>query len=166
MDLNPYSPYGKFYLVGNVLEGVDFITKDNWKGVVADHPDSAFSADPIAVVPIPEQDASAAFKEVLKSAGANYSRDAIDKRLVLEVEKGTAQFGPDQDGIIDTQKDVSGWPVLKTYGVRLDSDLDGMPDDWEKKNELNPKDGSDHALFTLDKSYTNIEIYLNQLIAK
>jgi pectate lyase len=164
--LNPYSPYGKFYLSGNVLEGVDFITKDNWKGVVADHPDSAFSANPITVVSIPEQGAAAAFKEVLKSAGANHCRDAIDTRLIREVEKGTAQFGPDRDGIIDTQKDVGEWPELKTYGIKKDSDRDGMPDDWEKKNKLNPMDGSDHALNTLDKNYTNIEMYLNQIIDK
>ncbi|MDZ7607181.1 MAG: pectate lyase [Cyclobacteriaceae bacterium] len=164
--LNPYSPYGKFYLSGNVLEGVDLITADNWKGVIADHPDSAFSAEPMTVLPIPVQDAKSAFKEVLKYAGANHSRDAIDARVVLEAEKGTAEFGPDHDGIIDTQGEVGGWPELKTYRIKEDSDLDGMPDDWEKKHKLNPNDGSDHALYTQNKDYTNVEIYLNQIIEK
>jgi len=162
--LNPWSPYGKFYVTGNILEGNADVTNNNWKGVVADHPDSAYSAELIKVVPIQEQDANSAFKAVLKAAGANHSRDAIDARVVLEVEKGTAEFGPNHNGIIDTQAQAGGWPELKTYGLKKDSDRDGMPDDWEKKKKLNPKDGADQALFTLNPNYTNIEVYLNEII--
>jgi len=162
--LNPWSPYGKFYVTGNILEGNAEVTNNNWKGVVADHPDSAFSSDPIVVEQINEQDANSAFKAVLKAAGANHSRDAIDARVVMEVENGTAKSGPNHNGIIDTQTQAGGWPELKTYGLKKDSDHDGMPDEWEKKHKLNPKDSSDQSLYTLDKDHTNIEIYLNQII--
>jgi hypothetical protein len=39
-----------------------------------------------------------------------------------------------------------------------------MPDEWEKKNGLNPADASDAAQFKLSKAYTNIEVYLNSLL--
>ena len=39
-----------------------------------------------------------------------------------------------------------------------------MPDDWEKKNGLNPKDPSDASGYKLDKYYTNIEVYLDSLV--
>jgi hypothetical protein len=46
----------------------------------------------------------------------------------------------------------------------VDKDKDGMPDEWEKKNGLNPNDASDAARFTLSKSYTNLEVYINSII--
>lgn len=163
--LNPYPPYGKFYLSGNILEGNKIITNDNWKGVIADHPDSAFAAQPTAVEAITHQVADDAYTAVTNGVGANHIRDAVDIRIIAEVENGTALAGPDHDGIIDTQTQVGGWPDLKTYGVKKDTDRDGMPDDWEKKHKLNPKDGSDHALYKLDKKFTNIEVYLSDIIS-
>src|SRR5690606_18455844 len=44
--LNPYQPYGKFFLSGNYLEGNDRITADNNLGIVADHPDSVIATVP------------------------------------------------------------------------------------------------------------------------
>jgi hypothetical protein len=45
-----------------------------------------------------------------------------------------------------------------------DKDQDGMPDQWETKHTLNPDDASDAAAYTIDKQYTNIEVYLNGLV--
>ena len=40
-----------------------------------------------------------------------------------------------------------------------------MPDWWELKNGLNPKDASDGTKTTLSKEgYTNLEVYLNSLV--
>jgi hypothetical protein len=39
-----------------------------------------------------------------------------------------------------------------------------MPDAWEKQHGLNANDSKDAAAFTLSKSYTNIEVYLNSLL--
>ena len=44
-----------------------------------------------------------------------------------------------------------------------DTDADGMPDVWERRYGLNADDASDASTYTLDKNYTNIEIYLNGL---
>jgi hypothetical protein len=39
-----------------------------------------------------------------------------------------------------------------------------MPDAWEKEKGLNPNDKSDAALTTLHSSFTNIEMFLQELI--
>jgi hypothetical protein len=161
--LNPWSPYGSFYVEGNFLAGNQDVTNNNHKGVKADHPDSCLIAEPIKVVPISTQSALEAYDKVIAHAGASLVRDAIDQRIISETKNGTATYGTAKDGIIDTQSMAGGWPELKTYNIKTDTDKDGMPDDWEKKNGLNPNDGNDHAQYTLSKTYTNIEVYLNEL---
>ena len=48
----------------------------------------------------------------------------------------------------------------------FDSDKDGIPDEWEKANGLDPNDASDALTYSLDKKdyYTNIEVYANSLV--
>lgn len=162
--LNPTSPVGKFFVAGNCFYGNEVITKNNWKGVKVDYPDSADARTPFNVWFIPQQSADKAFEEVLKSAGASYKRDAVDQRIVNEVRRGESKSGKELTGIIDSQADVGGWPELKSRPPLVDTDKDGMPDDWEAKHKLNPNDGEDHLRFDLDKGYTNIEVYLNELV--
>ena len=50
--------------------------------------------------------------------------------------------------------------------VPADTDHDGMPDDWEKKYDLNPKDASDNSADCDQDGYTNVEEYLNGLVAR
>ena len=38
-----------------------------------------------------------------------------------------------------------------------------MPDEWEKKNGLNPNDTNDASQYKLDKNYANIEVYINSI---
>ncbi len=160
--LNPYEPTGWFYLNGNILEGDREVTNDNWKGVLwkSDVHEDAILSNPIDVIEIGTQTASEAFDSVLKNVGASYRRDAVDLRVIEEVRNGTATF---RKGIIDSQTEVGGWPELKSGKYPTDTDLDGMPDKWEKKNKLNPK-VDESALYTLGSDYTNIEIYLNSLV--
>lgn len=163
--LDPYKPFGKFYLDGNVLYGNEEVIENNWKGVRGDSEtvQSIRLPEPIEVVKIPTESAEEAFFTVLKQAGASYRRDIVDERIVKEVESGTVSFGT---GIIDTPAQVGGYPEYKSKKALKDSDQDGLPDKWEKKNGLNPKDKSDSALFTLDAVYSNIEVYCNGLLAK
>ncbi len=98
---------------------------------------------PFAVEAIREQSAKDAFDAVVKHVGASYKRDAIDQRIVSEVCKGTASFGKKKDGIIDSQQDVGGWPILKSLPAPADADSDGIADVWEKKHKLNSSDPSD-----------------------
>lgn len=88
-------------------------------------------------------------------------RDAFDARIVQEVRSGKTAYG---DGIIDSQKDVGGWPALRTKAAPADGDHDGMPDTWEKSHGLNP-DANDAGGKTMNQSYTNVEVYLNELVA-
>lgn len=164
--------YGTFYIEGNYVEGYPEISLNNWKGGV-DIDDSSYfnkvrSLKPFKIVDIKVQNAQEAYKYVLKYAGCSLIRDEIDKRIIEEVKTGTAKFGKTYKGggkgIIDSQDDVGGWPVLKTKEYPVDSDNDGIPDDWEKKHGLNPFDGKDYNLYSLDKNYTNLEVYINSLV--
>ena len=117
----------------------------------------------------PRQCAKKAYTQVLKKAGASFVRDEVDKRIVQEVKAGSYTFtgsNGSKNGLIDSQKDVGGWPVY-TYNaanVPADSDMDGMPDEWEIKNKLDKNNPADASVTGLNKNYTNIEVYLNSLV--
>ncbi|MBS1656078.1 MAG: pectate lyase, partial [Bacteroidetes bacterium] len=61
------------------------------------------------------------------------------------------------------EQTINAWPVLKSLPAKKDTDKDGMPDEWEIKNGLNPGDASDASGYKLSKHYTNIEVYINSL---
>ncbi|WP_418501689.1 pectinesterase family protein [Flagellimonas sp.] len=160
--VNPSEPYGKFYVDGNHVEGFPNISKDNWSGgVQCDDPKSTKLEKAISINDnVRTQSAQEAYLSVLKSAGASLQRDAVDKRIVNDVRSGTTSVG---SGIIDSQEQVGGWPELKSSEAPEDADKDGMPDAWEKVKGLDV--GKDDSMrFTLDKQYTNIEIYINGLV--
>ncbi len=165
--LNPWMPYGKFYIHGNEMEGNNEVSADNWKGVEPESGtlDSFKNYKAFDVVKINIQTAQDAFVSVIEKAGANLFRDAADLRIIEEIKQNKAPFGKNQDGIIDSQKDVGGWPVLKSNVAPVDTDEDGMPDEWEIARKLDPKK-NDSKGFTLNKNYTNIEMYLNSLVEK
>lgn len=117
--------------------------------------------------------ADEAFSKVLANAGASLFRDEIDARYMEEAKTGTAQYKGSitlSPGIIDKVSDVNGY-TEKTFatGSRpkgFDSDNDGIPDDWETANGLNPNDASDALTYSLDEKgyYTNLEVYANSLV--
>ncbi|WP_215223723.1 pectate lyase family protein [Echinicola shivajiensis] len=164
--VEPYAPYGQFYVEGNIMSASKEVSEDNSKGVDGvENLSKVLVTAPFPYVIANEQvKAEVAFKDVLAKAGASLRRDQVDKRLVKEVLLGKSAFGKQGDGIIDSQSDVGGWPLLKSEKAPLDTDQDGMPDAWEKKHHLDPNSDEDAAGFDLDKQYTNIEIYLNELI--
>ncbi len=166
---------GKFYVAGNVVEGFPELEKDNWNGGVQysgideDMKRRSKLHEPVQLTPLKTDLAGTAFEKVLKSAGANLSRDKVDLRIIAEVKSGKESFGATYDGgkkgIIDSQNDVGGWPVLKTLPPPPDADNDGMPDVWEIKQRLDPRRANNNE-FTLDKNYSNIEVYMNSLLEK
>ncbi|GAA5020934.1 pectate lyase [Marivirga lumbricoides] len=162
--VNPSEPYGKFYVAGNFVAASQEVTTHNWNGgVQCESPEAAKAEKPFDVIRLSTiQSAEEAYQSVLKNAGASYCRDAVDVRIIKEVENGTATFG--ENGIIDSQTQVGGWPELKVKKAPNDSDQDGIPDKWEKKHNLNPEDSSDASQFSISKMYTNIELYLNELV--
>lgn len=84
--------------------------------------------------------------------------------------KATFTSGSNPSGLIDSQDDcvygdgTSGWPELKSETAPLDTDRDGMPDEWERKNDLDPNDPEDRNK-TNDEGYTMLEVYMNSLVA-
>jgi pectate lyase len=111
--------------------------------------DQPFSAPHVTTVPAKDVP-----KLVLPIVGASLpKRDVVDARLVSDVRNRTGK-------LIDSQKQVGGWPELKAGKVPVDSDNDGIPDAWEIKHGLNPHDPSDAS--QIGKwGYSNIEEYLN-----
>ncbi len=63
-------------------------------------------------------------------------------------------------GIITDPCQMGGYPEYKGEPY-VDTDKDGMPDDWEHKNGLNPNDASDANGDLTGDGYTNIEKYIN-----
>jgi len=127
-------------------------------------------------------DTRKAYDYVLANAGACLPvRDAVDKRIVNQVKTGKIEHVEDgklpakqnyvkrrlpddsyKKGIISDINQVGGYPEYKGTPYK-DSDKDGIPDAWELKNGLNPKDAAD-ALKITKSGYANIEVYLNSLV--
>lgn len=162
------------YAEGNFILGFPDLTENNWSGGV-DFDNGASEAENRVMSPafsapaIYETTAEEAYPLVVAGAGASMLRDAIDKRIANEVLTGTTTFigsVSGTQGIIDSQDDVGGWPVLKQEirDAGFDTDRDGMPDDWEIEKGLNPNNTEDRNEDTDANGFTNLEEYLNMLI--
>jgi len=107
--------------------------------------------------PVTTYSATENFNFVLARAGCTRPyRDPVDSRIVSEVLTGTGH-------IIDDPSEVGGYPALPTGTPRLDTDGDGMPDDWEDCHGLDKNDPSDSAGDRDGDGYTNIEEWFNSL---
>ena len=208
-----YPQYGRIYAAGNIVEGNERVTKDNWDGgiQIADkdlpngipddvkalmHSDEPFAMPHLTIIPSDQT-----FDKVLSNVGATLPcRDIVDQRIVEEVRTGQAYYvkklpkkNPygdmwglsdksknkegffkyrrlDNDsykhGIITSIEQMGGFPKYKKYTAWKDSDGDGMPDEWEIANGLNPNDPSDANLDCNGDGYTNIEKYINGIDTK
>ena len=58
---------------------------------------------------------------------------------------------------------MGGWPEQKSVPAPVDTDHDGMPDEWETKNGLN-KNNPDDRNKVAEDGYTMLEKYLNSII--
>jgi hypothetical protein len=183
------TPSARAYFDGNGMNGK--YPDDPWSLVTFNRlsPEDIYSykqTSPIPVPPVGTDEAITAYERVLKDAGAVLpKRDAVDIRIVNEVRNGTGK-------IIDDEEQVGGWPQLKSAEPPVDSDRDGMPDEWEKQHGFDaddPADGNADAQWRgrpalesktrpgwprhskeqgqdglATDGYTNLEEYLNALI--
>jgi hypothetical protein len=159
----------EWYLNGNIMEGDKRMTKKNFTGLdlqESGEMDQSKSNTAFAIaVPIAEQTAAAAYEAVLQYCGAVLpKRDAVDTRVINETKTGTATgkgvFG--KAGIIDAPLATNAWGEFKSATAPADTDEDGMPDEWEKKNGLNSNDAADRNKTGTD-GFTMLEKYLNEL---
>ncbi len=148
-----------YFLFHNVVEGCDSITNDNVKGVGGPNPLACLVGHPFEYEPIHEQTPKEMYQLVLAKVGCSKKRDSYDQTIIQEVRTGKPAFSA--NGIINSQTEAGGWPKLKQGKVKKDSDGDGMPDEWEKRHNLNPF-VADGNLYTLSQEYTNIEEYMNE----
>ena len=70
-----------------------------------------------------------------------------------------------KQGIITDIRQMGGYPEYKGTPY-VDTDGDGMPDEWEIANGLNPNDPSDANKDCTGDGYTNIEKYINGISTK
>ena len=188
-----YYVFGRVYCNGNVMEGNETVTKDNWAGgvQVEEQPNTdGYTADmkwnePFPMPSFPIMPAKEAYNFVMENVGATIpKRDIVDQRIIEEVKTGKAYYKEGLDpesfyqfkyrrlpkdsykkGIITDIKQVGGYPEYKGKAYK-DSDNDGMPDAWEKANGLNPNDPSDANKDCTGDGYTNIEKYINGIDTK
>ena len=91
----------------------------------------------------------------------------MDARIINEVRNRTGKIIDVQGGYphgTAYEKSQQAWPALQSLPAPKDADRDGMPDDWELANKLNPSDATDSALYSSATLFTNIEVYLNSLL--
>ncbi len=181
--------WGKYFVEGNVNPKYNAVTNDNWQYGIYNQinassndglyneevKDSIRLSQPIDYVVTTTHTAEQAYEKVLAYAGASLHRDTFDDLMVNDTREGLATYtgAGNHKGIIDSQEDNrpadasddwSAWPTLNSAPAPADTDRDGMPDDWEAANGLNPNDASDGAITTSD-GYTNLEHYLNSIVA-
>jgi pectate lyase len=163
--LEPWQPFGSCYFNNNFVEGDSLVSADNKKAVFNNYalPPDFFCSQPLSVSNLIPEPATDAYFSVLEQAGASLERDQVDIRIVDDVRERKYTFG--KKGIINCQNEAGGWPELKRKTPKPDSDQDGMPDEWEIKNNLNP--GSNNSsIIKPGQNYSNIELYLNSLCIK
>jgi len=169
--LNETRGLGVFYVDGNFVDGFEQVTKNNKLGIdfasniTEAQKKEAIANQPFESLPINLQHPKAAYISVLTHVGASYKRDTLDERIIQDVVQRRGSIIDVQGGFAHGtpyEETISAWPNLKNGPNVLDTDKDGMPDDWELAMGLNPK-LEESAAYTLSKVYTNIEMYLNSI---
>lgn len=174
--------WGKYYVVGNVNSRFSDVTNDNWTYGVYNQIDASGNDGtytqatkdtmridaPISYGYVTTHTADKAYEKVVEYAGASYKRDTHDAYIADDVRNGVASHcAPGTTtGFIDNQDQAGGFPTLASAAAPVDTDGDGMPDEWEKENGLDPNNADDRNKYNLDsrRYYTNLEVYCNSLV--
>ncbi|WP_186755980.1 LamG-like jellyroll fold domain-containing protein [Echinicola salinicaeni] len=111
----------------------------------------------------PEQvmTAQESYAFVLEEAGANYPRrDQVDKFLMTEL----SSLGL-KGKLISNERELPTGGPGQVFGApsKADADRDGIPDEWETANGLNPNDAAD-AMQIAPDGYAYIEHYINGIL--
>lgn len=185
-----YMIWGKYFIDGNFNPNARSASEDNWGVGVYPHIDNSLPnynqatrdsirlKEPMPFMYVTTHTAQTAYERVLDYAGASLHRDWVDQLIVSDTRDAKASYtgtktGDNAQGVIDTPYDLkprnaaadwSPWPELKQGEAKADTDGDGMPDEWETANGLNPNDASDGTIKNAE-GYTNLELYLNSIVA-
>jgi len=163
------------YVSGNTGPNISDPRADNWKMVTEITDENGNVVGPLDTryrrmaplpalpVPITADPSDKLEKILLPTVGASQrldclgkwisNRDAADKRIIDEYHSFK--------GIIPAKEDeVGGFPVIESGKPCTDRDHDGMPDKWERKHRLNPRNSSDGVAIA-PNGYSNLENYIN-----
>jgi hypothetical protein len=196
--------YGRAFVDGNIIEGNEKVTNDNWAGGIqledvpdknnpytevllsddiSKYKDIVYWDEPWEMPYMTIMPARQSFDYVLENAGATLPvRDAVDQRISRVVRTGEIEYADDisldgipkfkhrrlpedsyKIGIITDVSQVGGYPEYKGEPY-VDTDKDGMPDEYEQKYAdlgFDPNDPSDANEDCNGDGYTNIETYIN-----
>lgn len=182
----------KVYCDGNRLINRDGslndITNDNWSGVTVKNSigitkDDLYSSSPFQTIingadvssVNDAESAEASYEHVISFAGNGISpnqRTAIDRQCADETKNGTGSCSGTSDydssqTNLDKYNIQCGvtyeYPSAVTKKTIIDTDNDGMSDEWELARGLDPNDASDTNGDYCGQGYTNIEYYINDL---
>ncbi len=148
---------GRVYVRGNRSVQRPSDDLPEWEKTVGVPAQERRALDPFPVVPVTTAAAEDAYEQVLVHAGARCpSLDGVDRRILSDVHNGTGR-------VIDRPEEVGGFPEISAGKPPRDSDSDGIPDSWEARRGLDPRDSSDGSEDRDGDGYTNVEEYLNEL---
>lgn len=106
--------------------------------------------------------AAAAYAHDIADSGASLHRDQVDALVIADVtslgKSGQLWTSQTATGLTN-----NGYGTITGGTAPVDTDGDGMPDAWEIKYGLDPKDPADADGDFDDTGYTNIEKYINGL---
>ena len=177
----------QFHISGNVCKGLDQYTADNWygSGVGVEHYTKEQCKVAERITPTRNwwrysaltgpkgqytpamymlqnlETAEQALATVKAKAGC-IVRDAVERRIVEEVETGVTKYGT--NGRIDKESDCEGFAAYPAATAPVDTDGDGMPDEWEQANGFNPNVADNNTI--LASGRTALEAYLNSLMGE
>lgn len=168
------------------------ITDDNWAGISVKSglgitkedvkSTSAFETNVNGInvsTALTAESAADSYEHVVAFAGNGISpelRTAVDQQVTNETKTGTGNLSGTasyEEATDENKEKIDNYhiqcsteytypaPVLEKTIV--DSDNDGMPDEWELLRGLNPNDPSDVNGDYCEQGYTNIEYYINDL---
>ena len=164
----------EFFQIYQANNYLDYSTDGVLNGVLAapaDFGPGTFVADKNSFVGAPKMHpeitnlltAENAYNWIKDSVGAVIpQRDEVDKYVISELTSlgttGALINGEADLGLTNTVGNVFSAPK------KLDSDNDGIPDEWEESHGLNKNSASD-ALILNANGYLNIELYINSITA-
>ena len=176
----------QWYVDGNILEGEDKINADNWQGVKSERTytleqlrvdtlirpktpwwrwteDSIYGQydfDSYSYAASEYESAGEAYMTVMENAGC-WPHDHVGNRLMREVFDRTYTYTGSKakkKGILDTEADAEGFYPYVEVAPLTDTDLDGMPDEWELAHGCDPNVPDNNTLH--ESGYTMLEYYL------
>lgn len=176
----------QWYMNGNMFEGADAATTDNWSAVnvksytqedvrvdtlirpqtpwwrwTKDSIYGRYDFDKYAYAVEAYETAEQAYATVMDTVGC-FPRDHVGLRLISDTRAGTHTYVGSKGkkkGIIDSEEDAEGFYAYIEVAPLQDTDLDGMPDVWEIANGCDPNTPDNNVRH--ESGYTMLEMYLD-----